>query len=43
VDCGQRIGIAGYDRHFGVMREQGFDQSEAETPASAGNDDFLVS
>jgi hypothetical protein len=25
------------------MRDQGFDQSEAETPASAGNDDFLVS
>ena len=42
MDCGQRITIAGNDRHLGAMRKQRFEQSETEASASTGNDDFLV-
>lgn len=39
----QRIGAAGDDRHLCIVGDQGLHQSEAKTPASAGDDDILVS
>ena len=42
ADRGERIGIAGDDRHPGAVRDEGLDQSEAKAAASAGDDDILV-
>jgi hypothetical protein len=39
----QRIGAAGDDGHLCIVGDQGLDQSEAKTPASAGDDDIFVS
>ena len=36
----ERIGVAGDDRHFGAVRDQSFNQSEAA--ASAGGDDIFI-
>ena len=41
ADGFQRLGAAGDDRHPGAMCDQGLDQSEAKSTASAGDDDSL--
>ena len=41
-DGGERIGVASNDSDPGTMRNQGFDESQAKTTASAGDDDILI-
>ncbi len=38
----ERIGVAGDDRHLGAVRNEGLDQSQAKSTASAGDDDILI-
>ena len=42
VDGLERFGFAGDDRHPGAVRNEGLDQSQAKTTASAGDHDSLI-